>query len=312
MINRLDIVIPTYNRPQLIPPLVEMLAKQCLEGERIIVVWQGALPPAAPKGSALVQYLALARPNLPAARNRGIKASQAGTILFLDDDIVPAPDLLAHHRACYDDPDVSGVAGFVDDPLFIRERPLPSFIDLSRGDCIQNFACAVSQKTASVMGANMSFRKSALESVGGFDGNFKRNALWEEVDCCLRLLAQGHLLHYCAEAKVKHCREDQGGCRGDRNKGRYLYHQFANTAYFASRFAKPENYGQWFTFWKYRLEYFTRTEKGRDFFRVAAGMAGAIGGIARFFLSGVFGNPKRKSVDRSKLSKTLAELGSKG
>lgn len=312
MTNRLDIVIPTYNRPHLIQPLVAALEKQCIEGERIIVVWQDTKPPLPSHESAIIRNTALHRPNLPTARNCGIKASQAEIILFLDDDVVPAPDLIAQHRACYDDPEISGVAGYVDDPLFIRERPLPSFIDLSRGDCIQNFACPKGQKTVSAMGANMSFRKAALESIGGFDENFKHNALWEEVDCCLRLLANGRMLYYCADAKVKHCREDSGGCRSDRNKGRYLYHQFANTTYFASRFAKPEHYGQWVTFWKYRLEYFTRTENGRDFFRVAAGMAGAIGGIARYFWSGFFGNQKGMAVDRLTLLKTLAELGSKG
>jgi hypothetical protein len=162
------------------------------------------------------------------------------------------------------------------------------------------------------MGANMSFLRSALTGIGGFDERYRSNALWEEVDCCLRLLAAGHALWYCADAKVKHCREDSGGCRGDRGKGRYLYHQFANTAYFASRFANPENYGRWFTFWKYRLEYFTRTEKGRDFIGVSAGMVGAAGGIVRFLVSLIVGNSRRNSVDKQKLSKTLAELGSKG
>ena len=307
---RLDIVVPTYNRPHLIRPLVTVLAGQCLEGDRIFVVWQGPEPPA-PSPSP-VQYLSLGRPNLPAARNRGFKESHADIVLFLDDDVVPAPDLVSRHRACYSDPEVAGVAGYVDDPIFIRERPRPSIIDLSRGDCVQNFACSVSQKTASAMGANMSFRKSALAAIGGFDEHFKRNALWEEVDCCLRLLAAGNTLWYCADAKVKHCREDKGGCRGDRNRYGYLYHQFANTAYFALRFAEPENYGLWFTFWKYRLEYYSRIKRGRDFLAVAAGMAGAAGGIARFFGSLAWGSPRRKRIDRAALQKTLVALGSEG
>lgn len=312
MTLRLDIVIPTYHRPHLILPLVNILAPQCVGEDRIFIVWQGTKPVAAAPLPPPVRYLALARPNLPAARNKGIKESQADIILFLDDDVVPAPDLVFQHRQCYDDPAVAGVAGYVDDPLFIRERPRPSFIDLSRGDCVQNFACPVSQKTASAMGANMSFRKSALAAVGGFDGHFKRNALWEEVDCCLRLLAKGNTLWYCADAKVKHCRIDNGGCRGDYNRYRYLYHQFANTSYFASRFAKPEHYGQWFTFWKYRLEYFSRMKNGRDFLAVSAGMAGSAGGIARFICSLVWGRPRRKGIDKAALRETLAALGSKG
>jgi GT2 family glycosyltransferase len=310
MTLKLDIVIPTYNRPHLLPPLVTALAEQCGDGERIIIVRQGEEPSAATVSPA--RCIALSKPNLPAARNRGIAASQADVILFLDDDVTPAPDLVAHHRACYDDPSVAAVAGFVDDPLFVRDRPVPSFIDLTRGDCVQNFACVASQKTASAMGANMSFRKAALDAVGGFDEHYKRNALWEEVDCCMRLLAKGLTLRYCAEAKVLHHREDKGGCRGDRGKGRYLYHQFANTAYFASRFAKPEHYPQWFTFWKYRLEYFSRVDTGRDYFAVLAGVAGAVGGIARFFSASLLRNAGRNRIDKEKLSEILAVLGSKG
>jgi GT2 family glycosyltransferase len=309
----LDIIIPTYNRDRLLPPLVNALLPQCLENDHIFIVRQGAEKIDLPQfPSEKVITIQLPRPNLPAARNHGINASKADIVLFLDDDVEPAPDLVEKHRACYDDPDTAGVAGYVDDPLFLRERSQPSFIDLTRGDCVQNFSCTVSQKTASAMGANMSFRRKILEGINGFDEHFTHNALWEEVDCCLRLLASGRQLRYCADAKVKHRRQDAGGCRGDRGAYGYLYHQFANTAYFASRFALRGDWGQWFTFWKYRLEYFSRKPGGRDFGALLAGFLGMAGGIGRFLRASFFGGRRRYRIDRAALSKTLLALGSKG
>lgn len=314
MTCRLDIVIPTYDRPHLIRPLVEeYLLPQCIEGDRIRVVWQGSESPGFPlsQSSSPVEFIRQERPNLPAARNRGLEASQADIILFLDDDVVPAPDLVAAHRACYGDPEIAGVAGFVDDPLFTAGRPLPSYIDLSNGDLFQNFMSPASRKTVSAMGANMSFRRSALAAVDGFDERYKRNALWEEVDCCLRLLAKGYSLWYCAGAKVRHLRSEQGGCRSERRR-RYLYHQFANTVFFALRFVKPEQYRAWCTSLKYRLEYLSRADNGRDFGALLAGVAGIAGGIARFYASVLSRDPQRDTIDKAALRKTLAALGSKG
>jgi glycosyltransferase involved in cell wall biosynthesis len=309
MTLRTDIVIPTRDRLHLLPSLLENLLPQCCDDDGIIVVRQGQksgipLP-------SRVRYIDLERPNLPAARNAGIRVSQADIVLFLDDDVVPAADLVSRHRACYDDPGIDGVAGFVDDPVFDKGQQRSSFIDLTTGECVQNFSCPVEGETVSAMGANMSFRRSALADAGGFDEHFKNNALWEEVDCCLRLLAKGGALRYCPEAKVKHLREELGGCR-DGNRYRYLYHQFANTAYFASRFARPLDYWSWFTFWKYRLEYLSRAPAGRDAFAVCAGVTGMAGGIVRFIGARVFGDRTVNRLDKTVLRKKLIALGSKG
>jgi GT2 family glycosyltransferase len=308
----LDIVIPTYNRPHRIPALVNALARQCRECDTIIVVWQGSSLNRSGLPECTV-HLQAPWPNLPAARNCGVRASHADIILFVDDDTVPADGLVDAHRSCYDAPAVAGVAGCVDDPLFDRTRRLPSFIDLTIGECIQNFSLDTSQPAASAMGANMSFRRDALLSAGGFDERYRGNALWEEVDLCLRLLAKGLSIWYCAEAKVVHDREERGGCR-DLKRYRYLYHEFANTAYFAARFAKVRHYLLWLTFWKHRLEYRSRKCAGgrtlHDPFAVLAGVTGAAGGMFRHLGSKIMTSQKIPRVNRAAVTDALKLLGS--
>jgi GT2 family glycosyltransferase len=309
-----DVIIPTYNRPERIPLLVTALLSQCGTQDRIIVVCQGSAVPSSgfPPAVSLVR---LRKPNLPAARNAGIKMSVADIVLFLDDDVEPQSGLIGAHRSCYTDDAVAGVAGFVDDPLFDSRQTRPSFIDLATGNCVQNFSLPRSGPTISAMGANMSFRRKALLSIGGFDERYRSNALWEEIDCCLRIIAQGSALRYCAEAKVAHFRQQNGGCRQER-KYRYLYHQFANTAYFAARFAWSRHYGSWLRFWKYRLEYLTRrpaaagTKASHDMLGILAGCCGAAGGVLRYFFAAALRDRALSRLDRQAVHHALDREGS--
>ena len=312
MTSSMDIIIPTYNRPDAIPGLVTSLQSQCNASTGIIVVNQGRAG-AAENLPAGATTLRLTRPNLPGARNAGLAASVADIILFLDDDIEPLPGLVEAHRSCYADPSIAGVAGFVDDPLFDQKQKRSSSIDLSTGNCVQNFSLPSSGRTISAMGANMSFRRSALLSINGFDDHYRSNALWEDIDCCLRMLAHGHALHYCVDAKVKHLRRQDGGCRAHK-KYRYLYHQFANTAYFGCRFAEARHYGSWLRFWKYRLEYLSRVSDKRGNVRhdpvaVLAGIAGATAGILRWIVHCPFLARKGFCIDRQAIARAFAQAG---
>jgi GT2 family glycosyltransferase len=276
----IDVIIPTYRRTEAALDVAHAAAEQLDIGEYVtIVVQQGRMPgDATPR----VRMIESSPPNLPRARNAGVAATAADIVLFLDDDVTVLPGLIAAFRAAFDDPAVGGIAGYVDDPLFDRSRLVPSTFVEETGEIFQNFSLERDADTISVMGANMAFRRSALQSVRGFDELFKRNALWEDIDISFRLTKAGWRLRYCAAARVQHQRLD-GGCRTDR-AGRYLYHQFANTAYFACRHIPRRYWRSWLQYWKYRLEFLSRTKNGgfrHDPILVAAGLLGACAGVAR-------------------------------
>jgi GT2 family glycosyltransferase len=287
----IDVVIATYNRSGAVDNVINDLFKQCLPDDKFYIVFQGSSQ-IKKYDDPRIKSLYSSPPNLPKARNAGMKAGVNPIILFVDDDVVPDENLLSNHRSCYNDRSIAAVAGYVDDPLFEKENDCPSVFDPSTGKLTQNFSVRKSQFTVSVMGANMSFRREALNRIGGFDPCFRRNALWEEIDCAFRLLKNNFKIWYCADARVTHLRNSTGGCREDRNC-RYIFHSYANTAYFCCKYMPAEYLKSWFTYWKYHLEYESRIKSGRknriikhDLFCVAAAVCGVLSGICRYHLYG--------------------------
>ncbi|HLV31006.1 MAG TPA: glycosyltransferase [Chitinispirillaceae bacterium] len=288
----IDIIIPTYNRSStVIIFLVNLLVKQIKPEDSITIVWQNHEKPPGFDYSR-VNIIHLNRPNLPAARNIGLHSGKNDIVLYLDDDIIPQKGLLDAHRKCYDNPQTGAVAGFIHDPLF-RASDKPSSFDYRTCQLIQNFSCKISQKTISFMGANMSFKRTALENIGGFNTNFIHNALWEEIDCAFRLLNAGFNILFCADAKVNHLQLPDGGCRTDKDS-KYIFHLFANTTFFSCTYIPLIYFRDWFRFWKNRLEFLSRknnktgkkTSISYRYNYIIAGFLGILTGFLRFFLHG--------------------------
>lgn len=127
-----------------------------------------------------------------AARNVGWRAGSAEWICFLDDDVVPARDWAA--RLVTDLADlparVAGSQGRITVPLPTTRRPT---------DWERNTAALAH---ASWITADMAYRKSALDEVGGFDERFRR-AYREDADLALRIMDRGYRL-VRGERRVTH------------------------------------------------------------------------------------------------------------
>lgn len=287
----IDIIISTYKRPGAAIALANQLIKQCRNDDTIIIVSQDDKDQDQ-AGSNRIKQIFSYPPNLPKARNKGISAGKNPIVLFLDDDIIPSEKLLENHRRCYVNPEIGCVAGYIEDSLFDKNRIIPSSFDPFTGNLIQNFSVKKSQFTISAMGANMSFRRDALQAIGGFDPRFSRNALWEEIDCAFRLLKQNYKIWFCSHARVKHLRSRTGGCRADAS-WKYIFHSYANTSYFCCKFIPGKFFKSWLSFWKYRLEYDTRIKQDfhhsllkHDPVKLFAGFTGALLGIIKYMISG--------------------------
>ena len=127
---------------------------------------------------------------LAGARNSGLGVAQGEIIAFLDDDAIAGPDWLERLHDGYDDPSVSGIGGAIE-PVWSTGRPrwFPIEFDWVVGCSYRGMP----ERTAPVrnlIGANMSFRRSVFESVGGFRSGIGRIGTrpvgCEETEFCIR------------------------------------------------------------------------------------------------------------------------------
>lgn len=160
--------------------------------------------------------------NVALARNLGLQASSQEIVMYLDDDILPIKEWLEAHIAIYNSQgrQCACVAGAVRD----KTKPdAPLQFAWGINSLLSESKPILSQEEAkryitnsywfpAVMGANVSYRREALNKIGGFDHFFEY--FLEETDVCLRLIQAGDRVcytdftvdHYPAKS---HNREDQ-------------------------------------------------------------------------------------------------------
>jgi glucosyl-dolichyl phosphate glucuronosyltransferase len=147
---------------------------------------------------------------LSGARNTGTAAVTGDVVVFLDDDAVAQPGWLAGHARHYEDPTVLGVGGQV---LPAWENVAPQWFPLEFGWVVGCSYLGQPTATAPVrnpIGANMSFRRSVIEAVGGFATSLGRVGTspegCEETEFSIRAAAafsNGTILHE-PTASVRH------------------------------------------------------------------------------------------------------------
>ncbi|KAF4409375.1 MULTISPECIES: glycosyltransferase family 2 protein [Streptomyces] len=187
---RYAVVIPTLGRPSLSDCLHALAAGTAGggPGPREIVLVDDRPPhdctpldadvPDAFQGLVTVVPGCAAGP--AAARNTGWRAVREPWIVFLDDDVLPGPgwaaDLAADLAAA--DSATAGIQARVTVPLPRDRKPT---------DWERNTAGLA---TSQWITADMAYRRSALEALGGFDERFPR-AFREDADLALRALDAG-------------------------------------------------------------------------------------------------------------------------
>ena len=186
-VTRFDVVVPTLGRPSL-ATLLDALGAQAehLPG-RVVLVWdrrdQDPPPLLAWPPSLAGRVTILRGPGggPAAARNAGWRAATAPWVAFLDDDVVPGPTWAADLA---DDlaglpPEVVGSQGVLRVPLPADRRPT----DWERH--------VHGLEGARWITADLAYRRSVLDELGGFDERFPR-AYREDADLGLRVVRAGY------------------------------------------------------------------------------------------------------------------------
>lgn len=213
----MSVIVCTRERPDDLARCLEALAAQTIHDLEVIVVDNaprtGRTRDVAERAG--VRYVLEPRPGLDCARNAGLRAATAGIIAYTDDDAVALPDWAERLLRALEDPTLAGVAGPML-PLELETEAQQLFERYLGGEAGRRdrevprvyppqFPAAAAGKVGA--GANMAFRRSALEAVGPFDEAFDAGTLTRsggDTEMFGRLLAAGFGLAYEPRARVLH------------------------------------------------------------------------------------------------------------
>ena len=273
---RVTVVVPTYNRRASLARLLASLERQTYPRDRfdVVVVDDGSsdgtvdwLRTVTTPFSLRVIEQSHGGPSK--ARNRGVAEAGGEIVLFLDDDVSAAPDLIAQHIAARAGQEATVVIGPMSPP---EGWARPAWVRWAEDTLQQQYrameageyACSPRQFYT----ANASVPRRSFLEVGGFDVEYKRN---EDVELAYRLRDIGVGFVFNIKADILHYagHSFEGWQRATYQYGRYDVMQSRDKG------------GQ--AFWLACREFHTRHRLNRLAARVCTGRrplyAGAVAGL---------------------------------
>jgi len=224
----LSVVIPTHNRRELLLQTLRSLERQNFAATsfEVVVVCDGCDDGSFEMLRNLDTPLSVRPVDQPqtgraGARNRGVREAQADLVLFLDDDLIAEPSLIAEHLRSQAGIGRGVVIGrILPDPN--ARMPAWSRLDLR---VMEDRYAAFDRGALSVDGrkfytGNVSVDRSALLHVGGFNEGYLRS---EDIELGYRLQEAGVRFAYNGAARVVHLGVHQlsAWMRDMYNYGRY-------------------------------------------------------------------------------------------
>lgn len=204
---RYSVVVPTYQRRAVVASSVLALAGLVGPSFEVLVVVDGSTDGTAEQLRSLRlpwDLRIIEQPNAGAAsaRNRGASEARGEVILFLDDDMRAAPDLLLRHDEAYAE-GADAVLGHIPvdpaSPASFLLRGLSAWADercarLAEGGAKLTFL--------DLLTGQLSVRRSVFAALGGFDEQFTLGGTFggEDTDFGRRLFDQGYRVVFAPRA----------------------------------------------------------------------------------------------------------------
>lgn len=209
--NLVSIIIPTYNRRDIVVTAIKSALNQSYRHTEIIVVDDGSTDNTGITIDSLnagIKFIYQDNKGASAARNLGIKSSAGEYIAFLDSDDVWAVDKLKMQIECFTNhPDI----GLVDTNVQFEDshgNTVPSSKNFNlmkpHENCMRDLPNVF--KFPYLGTSTVMIKKSVLDDVGGFDVNLKTA---EDLDLWLRI-ARKYKIYYLANKLVTVRHVDSG------------------------------------------------------------------------------------------------------
>lgn len=211
----ISVIIPTYNRYQVINDTLQYLSVQEDCSFEILVIDQTPENFRQSVDGYCVRYFVQQEPSASTARNLGLLKARGEVVLFLDDDVIIENRLfLVKHWRHYTDPTIVGVAGAAPDVGQLSSFHTHRFFrpsGLGWAYFSSNYCCQTTLRVG--RSNNLSVRRNLALAVGGMDEQFERGAHREEADFGLRLTGKYGAFLYDPSASLVHIGNATGGIR---------------------------------------------------------------------------------------------------
>lgn len=222
-----SVIIPTYNRGELLLATVDHFLKQQSKSVEFIIIDQSDTPSQTLHEMAAanrqLQYLHIKEKGLPNARNVGFERSSGRILIFCDDDTIPEDDFITAHVEAYTAPWIGAVAGRV----ILQDHPptnTAAFGTIRRFDfrIIGEFNSSRRKRVDHFQGCNFSVRRQIFSEGARSDKRFGGTAHLEECDLALQITKKGYQILFEPGAALVHLVQSGGGCRMP-DMGQWLY-----------------------------------------------------------------------------------------
>jgi GT2 family glycosyltransferase len=211
---KVSVVVCSYNGSKTIRQTLEALQRLDYPDYEVIVVDDGSTD-ATPQIAAEYPVRLVSQKNigLSGARNTGAGLAKGEIIAYVDDDAYPDQDWLRFLAWTYLTTDFAAVGGPnvtpPDDP------PMARAVGHAPGHAIH--VLITDTEAEHIPGCNMSFRRSALQGIGGFDSRFRTAG--DDVDACWRVQTSGMKIGFSPAAMVWHHRRSSIRAYWNQQKG---------------------------------------------------------------------------------------------
>lgn len=256
---RASLIIPTYNRGEVLCDTIEAALRQDYGDYEVIVVDQTAAHPPAVDArlnslSQRIRYLQLTPASLPAARNLGVADANGDVLIFIDDDVLITSNYIAGLVKNFKDEDVGAVAGLtLSDQAPSPKDVLPIAKKALRAK--SDFGLDEVGAVTWVNGGNAAYRREALVRAGQWDEYFSGSGWLEDADMGIRIGATGYRLLLDTRVTAFHMYFPNGGCE-NRNPALvtqreiehmqfHSYYVFKNWQHLGHVLAMQEMRGSW-------------------------------------------------------------------
>jgi GT2 family glycosyltransferase len=207
--SRITVIIITAFRVEWLTKCLRALVPQLKAGDEVLVVTGSALS----EEYALINEFSLLRviPSdrlcMPYQRNLGIVAARNDIVAFIDDDVVVGKAWRESVSELYSDPSVDAVVGreVLEGYEGHKSQAVPRLTRAGIRGSMQHYAGQDIREVRGGQGCNMSFRRSVIERIDGFDPNFIVKAYGEESDVFERIQAIGARVMFHPGMDVLHC-----------------------------------------------------------------------------------------------------------